>query len=135
MAFAYITRVMQILRAEHRDFYGCNSCNVCCTLKAVKCGYYMRGTKIFAFYKRIRPKHTKIWWNTDVENFALENAYTALRTWIGHKQRFLPQVYSLIYCNMMQHLGMKAKRLVYSLTWCSTIVQLFKYGKRLNSID
>ena len=33
--------------------------------------------------------------------FALENACTASRTWVGHEQRFLPQIYSLTYCNMI----------------------------------
>ncbi len=67
--------------------------------------------------------------------FALEGVYTASETWVGHEQRFLPQMYSLTYCSTMQRLRLKEKRLIYSLTWCNTIVQFSKYGRSLNSID
>ncbi len=135
VVFACVIRVVRILYVEHGDFCGYSSYNVCCMLEAVRCGFYMWGAKIFAFYKRIRPKRTKIWWGTGVENFALESVCTASRTWIGYKQRFLPQVYSLTCCNTIQRLRLRAKRFVCSLTWYSTIVQLFEYGRRLNSID
>ncbi len=82
MAFACVICVVRILCAEHGNLYGCS---VCCTLEAVKCGFYMRGTKIFAFYKRIRPKHTKIWWGIGVENFALESVCAALRIWVDYE--------------------------------------------------
>ncbi len=77
MAFAYVIRIVRILYTEHRDFYGCS---ICCTLEAIKCSFYMQSTKIFAFYKRMRPKRTKIWWSIGVENFALKSAYAASRT-------------------------------------------------------
>ena len=57
MAFTYVIRVVRILHVEYGDFYGCS---VYCTLEVVRCGFYVRGTKIFAFYKRMRSKHTKI---------------------------------------------------------------------------
>ena len=57
MAFACVIHIMRILYIEHEDLYGCN---MCCMLEAVKCGFYVRGTKIFAFYKRMRSKRTKI---------------------------------------------------------------------------
>ncbi len=82
VAFVYVIHVMRILYAEHGDFCGCS---IGCTLEAVKCGFYVRGTKIFAFCKRMCPKRTKIWWDINVENFALKNAYTVSRTWIGYK--------------------------------------------------
>ena len=66
MTFAYVTHIVWILRTKYEDLCGCS---VCCTLEAVKYGFYMRSTKIFAFYKRIRPKRTKIWWGTDIEKF------------------------------------------------------------------
>ena|SRR6266566_10024350 len=96
MVFACIIHIVRILHAEHRDLCGCS---VCCMLKAVRCGFYIRDTKIFAFCKRMRPKRTKIWWGTDVENFALESVYTASRTWVGYEQRFLFQIYSLTCCS------------------------------------
>src|SRR6266566_7124099 len=36
-----------------------------------KCGFYVRGTEIFTLCKRMRPKHIKIWWSMDVENFCV----------------------------------------------------------------
>ncbi len=104
---------MRLLCVEYEDLYGFN---VCCTLEAGRCGFYVRSTKIFALCKRIRPKRIKIWWSISVENFALKNAYAASRTWVGHEQRFLPQVYSLTCCSTIQRLGLRAKRLVCSLT-------------------
>ncbi len=86
MAFICVIRVVRILYVEYRDFCGCNICYI---LEVVRCSFYMRGTKIFAFCKRIRLKRIKIWWGINVENFALESVYAVLRTWIGYEQRFL----------------------------------------------
>jgi len=59
---------MRILYIEHGDLYGCS---VCCMLETVRCGFYMWGTKIFAFCKRMCPKRTKIWCDINVENFCV----------------------------------------------------------------
>jgi len=67
--------------------------------------------------------------------FALEGARTASETWVGYKQRFLLQVCNLTCCSIMQRLGLRAKRLAYSLMWCSTIVQFSEYSRSLSSID
>src|SRR6266566_9522179 len=67
--------------------------------------------------------------------FTLGDAHAASETWVGHKQRFLPQIYSLTYCNTMQRLELRTKRLICNLTWCSTIVQFSEYSRSLNSID
>ncbi len=55
--FTCVIHVVRILCAEYEDLCGCS---VCCMLEAVRCGFYMRDMKIFAFYKRVRPKRTKI---------------------------------------------------------------------------
>src|SRR6266566_7803954 len=67
--------------------------------------------------------------------FALEDVRAALETWVGHEQRFLPQIYSLTCCSTMQRLGLRTKRLICSLTWCNTIVQFSECDRSLNSID
>ena len=81
-AFAYVIHVIRILYTEYEDL--CN-CSVCCMLETVRCGFYIRGTKIFAFCKRMHPKRIKILWGINMENFAFENVCAALRIWVDYE--------------------------------------------------
>ena len=64
------------------------------------CGFYIQSTEIFALYKRMRPKHTKIWWSTDIENFCVgKHTYS-----IKNLDRLQAKVFTLgIQFNILQH--------------------------------
>src|SRR6266566_3613376 len=97
MVFACVIYVVRILYAEYKDLCGCS---VCCTLETIRCGFYIRGTKIFAFCKRMRPKRIKIWWGIGVENFCVGKRMCGVKN-LG---RLRAKIFALsMQFNVLQH--------------------------------
>ncbi len=75
---------MRLLYVEYGDLCGFN---VCYMLETGRCGFYIRGTEIFALVSEYTRNVLKFN-GVQALKIALESVCMTSRTWVGYEQRF-----------------------------------------------